>query len=281
MVAAITLASLLAYQKLETKLIDIEPVTAYGTKFSLKSPFSIGGIVVQNGFGTQPNTDGNRSTATFVYAISDKATALRGVFGIPDGERSRGAEGIFSVYVDGELIKEYRVESEQKPVKVDLALSKATSLKLVFEGAGAFANATLSALGKQEVPKVDTPKTNPPKQTDPPKAQGDAKPAASANRVMVTSPENGEVFKNKAVFKWDKFEEATAYGVEIIMIRNSDPKVIPTRLLRAFTAKGESFEWNFSDDVASGEYQVSVIAFSKKGVISIFSQPKRFKIERK
>ncbi|HLO97651.1 MAG TPA: hypothetical protein VK171_03560, partial [Fimbriimonas sp.] len=79
----------------------------------------------------------------------------------------------------------------------------------------------------------------------------------------------------------DAVPGAVAYGVEIIMVVNADPKVTPSRFMRVFSAKGTSFEWNFSDDVLTGEYQVSVIGFGKKGVITKFSPSKKFKIVRK
>jgi hypothetical protein len=278
MVSAVAYVGLvaLASQKLEVKLVDLEPVTAFGETILNKTPFSIGGIVVQNGIGCMAKPNVNKPKATFIYAISDKVAGLKGVFGVQDGVDSSGEEGIFSVYVDGDLVKEFRAEGNQKPVKVDLTFSKASSLKLVFEGGGAFANGTLSNIAKVDKPKVaEPPKQDNPGKTEPPK------PSGNQVRVIVNAPIGGETFKDKVAFKWDKVDGAVAYGVEIIMIRNNDANVLPTRLLRAFTAKSESFEWNFSDDVVSGEYQVSVIAFSKKGVITMFSLPKRFFVARK
>jgi hypothetical protein len=284
MVSALVFSSLVALsqQKLEVKLVDLDPVTAFGTKFSQKNALSIGGVVVPNGIGSLPNTgDGTKAYATYVFSVPEKATAFRSVYGIPDGEKSKGTEGILSVYIDGELIKEYRAEAEQKPVKIEMTLNKAASMKLVFEGGGALGNPVFSTLGAT-APKT-TPDTQPkPKEKEPAKTDTTSvKSTTDVVRVVMTMPEGSETYVNKALFKWEKIDGATAYGIEFIMMRNDDSSATPTRLLRAFTTKGESFEWNFSDDVLSGEYQVSVIAFNKKGVLTRFSAPKRFKIARK
>ena len=250
-------------QKLEVKLVDTPPVTKIGSAVVLQSPFSIGGVIVPNGFGL--DLAGNRLGATFVYSVPASATAFRAVFGVQDSEGYLPS-GTLNVYVDGEVFKEYRATGGQKPIKVEVPLLRASSMKFVFDGPGSLGNPIYSNL---PAPIASTPKPT-----------VSALQTGELPRVNMLSPENGEKARDKVVFKWERIDDAVAYGVEIVLISNATSKV-PTRFLRAFTATKESFEWNFSDDVVSGDYQVSVIAFNKKGICSKFSSFRKFTVVRK
>ena len=264
MLGAMVLIGSIVQQKLEVKLVDSPPVTKIGSAVVLQSPFSIGGVIVPNGFGL--DLAGNRLGATFVYSVPTSATAFRAVFGVQDSELSQSSEGTLNVYVDGEVFKEYRATGGQKPIKVEVPLLRASSMKFVFDGPGSLGNPIYSNL---PAPTASIPK---PTVTAP--------QTGELPRVNMLSPENGEKARDKVVFKWERIDDAVAYGVEIVLISNATSKV-PTRFLRAFTATKESFEWNFSDDVVSGDYQVSVIAFNKKGICSKFSSFRKFTVVRK
>lgn len=256
-------------QKLETRLSDLKPVTqAVGTgQLEKNEAFSIGGVVLSEGLLFTPRETAqptNERKATLVYSVPSGTTSFKARFGIPDGFPSAWVDATLYVYVDGDLVKDFRAAADAKPVKVEIPLKGAQSIKLVFDGYSGLGEASFSALSSK--PTEGTPK--PP--TDP----------AGLARVALTAPENGEKAKDKLVVKWDAISDAVAYGVEIVLISNNT-KTVPTRFLRSFTAKGTTFEWVFSDDVVSGEYQVSVIAFSKKGVLSRFSASKRFTVERR
>lgn len=256
-------------QKLETRLSDLKPVTqAVGTgQLEKNEAFSIGGVVLSEGLLFTPRDTAqptNERKATLVYSVPAGTTSFKARFGIPDGFPAAWVDATLYVYVDGDLVKDFRAAADAKPVKVEIPMKGAQSIKLVFDGYSGLGEASFSALSSK--PTEGTPK--PP--TDP----------AGLARVALTAPENGEKAKDKLVVKWDAIPDAVAYGVEIVLISNNT-KTVPTRFLRSFTAKGTTFEWVFSDDVVSGEYQVSVIAFSKKGVLSRFSASKRFTVERR
>jgi hypothetical protein len=263
MLGAMVLIGSIVQQKLEVKLVDTPPVTKIGSAVVLQSPFSIGGVIVPNGFGL--DLAGNRLGATFVYSVPASATAFRAVFGVQDSEGYLPS-GTLNVYVDGEVFKEYRATGGQKPIKVEVPLLRASSMKFVFDGPGSLGNPIYSNL---PAPIASTPKPT-----------VSALQTGELPRVNMLSPENGEKARDKVVFKWERIDDAVAYGVEIVLISNATSKV-PTRFLRAFTATKESFEWNFSDDVVSGDYQVSVIAFNKKGICSKFSSFRKFTVVRK
>jgi hypothetical protein len=261
MVPALLLWNSVVQQKLEYKLAELKPVTSIGATSVSLVPTSLGGVVVQNSVGV--DTSKNGLAATLVYSIPTTATSFRALFGVPDSDNTLNGEGVLTVYIDGEVFKEYRATGGVKPVRIEAPLNRNSSLKLVFEGPGAIGNPVFSNLvapgSKQETSTPSTPSELP--------------------RVILLAPENGERAKDKVTFKWEKIQGAVAYGIEIVMISNQSTKT-PTRFLRAFTSNAETFEWNFSDDVVNGEYQASVIAFSKKGVCSRFSASRKFKIER-
>ncbi|MEI7576487.1 MAG: NPCBM/NEW2 domain-containing protein [Armatimonadota bacterium] len=255
-------------QKLETKLSDLKPVTqAAGTgQIEKNDAFSIGGVVLSEGMLFTPKNagDNNEQKATLVYSIPANTTSFRAFFGIPDGYPTAWLSASLAVSVDGELVKLYEAQSDSKPIKIEIPTKGAKSLKLVFNGYSALGDSVFSSLASKPSEQIPKPAVD----------------TTGLARVILTAPENGDKTKDKLVVKWDAISEAIAYGVEIVLVSNNS-KTVPTRFLRSFTAKGTSFEWVFSEDVVSGEYQVSVIAFSKKGVLSRFSASKRFTVERR
>ena len=202
--------------------------------------------------------------ATLVYSVPANSTFFKGSFGIPDGFPSAWVDATLFVYVDGDLVKDFRAAADAKPTKLEIPLKGAKSVKLVFDGYSALGDAMFSSLGSKPTDTIPKPPTD----------------TAGLARVNLTAPENGGKTKDKLTVKWDAVPDAVAYGVEIVLVANNS-KTVPTRFLRSFTAKGTSFDWVYSDDVVSGEYQVSVIAFSKKGVLTRFSASKRFTVERR
>lgn len=269
---AIGIATLLVanlQQKLETRLSELKPVTqvAGSGQIEKNDAFSIGGVVLTEGLLFTPRDTSQTTSdrkATLVYAVPAGSTAFKTSFGIPDGFPSAWVDATLSIYFDGDLVKDYRANSEAKPVKIEVPLRGAKSIKLVLDGYSALGDALFSSLGSKptetsQKPPVDT---------------------TGLARVTLIAPENGDKAKDKLSVKWDAVPDAVAYGVEIVLVSNNS-KTIPTRFLRSFTAKGTSFDWVFSDDVVSGEYQVSVIAFSKKGVLTRFSASRRFTVERR
>lgn len=271
---AISIASFLVVnlqQKLETRLSELKPVTqaAGNGQIEKNDAFSIGGVVMSEGMLFTPRAEAqptNERKATLVYAVPQNSTLFKASFGIPDGFPSAWSDADLHVFVDGDLVKDYHASADTKPTKVELTLKDAKSVKIVFDGYSALGDAMFSSLGSK--PAESSPK--PPTET----------PSTGMARVNLTSPENGEKAKDKLTVKWDAVPEAVAYGVEIVLVSNNT-KVVPTRFLRSFTAKGTTFDWVFSDDVVSGEYQVSVIAFGKKGVLTRFSTSKKFTVERR
>ena len=257
-----------AQQKLETKLADLKPVTqAAGTgQIEKNDAFSIGGVVLSEGMLFTPkNTgDNDEQKATLVYSIPANTTSFRASFGIPDGFPTAWLSASLSVSLDGEVIKRYEAQADSKPIRIEIPVKGAKSLKLVFSGYSALGESVFSALATKPVDQ--TPK--PPSDT------------TGLPRVTLVLPENGAKAKDKLLVKWDAVPDAVAYGVEMVLLSNNT-KTVPTRFLRSFTVKGTTFDWVFSDDVVSGEYQVSVIAFSKKGVLTRFSTSRRFTVERR
>lgn len=261
-------------RKPDVKLVDLTPVTQVtkSAVFKFSKEFSMGGVVLKEGVLLVPQGDSTPDRGgRLVYSIPRGALSFRGQFGIPDTDTEGMGEATLSIIVDGEPLQEIRAVSGQKPIRFDAGVKGAKSIMLTFTGTAAVGDSTFSTTLTSSTKQ----NSKPPVQETPPK------PPAEMGRVNLTTPENGETAKDAITFKWEAVPECTSYGVEIVMITNADPKKIPTRYLRAFSAKNESFEWNFSDDVLSGEYQVSVIAFGKRGVLTKFSNSKRFKVVRK
>ncbi|MEI8281817.1 MAG: hypothetical protein WCG75_05380, partial [Armatimonadota bacterium] len=269
----LALSSMQTTRKPDVKLVDLTPVTQVtkSSTFKFSKEFSIGGIVLKEGVLLLPQGDSVERTGRLVYSVPRGSISFRGQFGIPDSETEGTGEAILAIFVDGEPLQEIRAVSGQKPIRFDAGVKGAKSLMFTMTGTAAIGDAAFSS---STVSSKTTTKTTPPQETPP-------KLPTEMGRVNVTAPENGVTVRDGITFKWDAVPEAVSYGVEIVMITNSDTKKIPTRYLRAFSARNESFEWNFSEDVLSGEYQVSVIAFGKAGVLTKFSNSKRFKVVRK
>lgn len=265
--AALLIAGAIAQQKLETRLVEVEPVTQASRSASIRpvKEFSMNGIVFRDGFQLVPvGTDINASWARLVYNIPPETHAFRCSVGISDSSSETAPIATFRILVDGELVKELTVDDSIKPTNLDIPLKGAKSLLIQITGAGAVGNPIFS-----HVASVTTP------------PKGPSTTPGETPRVNLKSPEANATFKNKVKFEWDAVAGAVGYGVEIIMLTNADPKVTPSRFMRVFSAKGTSFEWNFGDDVLTGEYQVSVLGFGKRGVITRFSLTRKFKIVRK
>jgi NPCBM/NEW2 domain len=266
-------------RKPEVKLVDLTPVTqvAKSAIFKFSKEFSMGGVVLKEGVLLAPQGDSTPDRGgRLVYSVPKGAQFFRGYFGIPDTDTDGTGEATIDISIDGEPLQEIRVVSGQKPTKFDVNVKGAKSIMLAFSGTAGIGDASFASSSSMTKPPVVTkPMAKPPTQETPPK------PTSELGRITLTAPESGDIAKDSVNFKWDSVPDATGYGLEIIMISNADPKKIPSRYLRAFSAKGETFLWNFSDDVLSGEYQASVIAFGKNGVLTRFSNFKRFKVVRK
>lgn len=280
MISVISLVTVLSLaqttKKADTKLIDLTPVTqvAKSSVFKLSKEFSIGGVVLKEGIQLQPQGDaGTERSGRLVYTVPRGAVVFRGQYGIPDTDSEGTGEATLGIFVDGEAVQEIRNSSGQKPVSFEVPLTNAKSIMLQFTGTASIAEAIFSQTLSTKKPPVRPPQ---PAQQTPTKTTSD-----EMGRVNLKAPENGASATNSVTFQWDAIPGAINYGIEIVMISNADPKKTPSRFLRAFSAKGESFEWNFSDDVISGDYQVSVIAFGKQGVLTKFSNSRRFKVTRK
>jgi hypothetical protein len=260
----------------DVKLIDMTPVTQ-ATKsavFKMSKEFSIGGVILKSGILLVPQGDTNPDrSGRLVYAIPRGATTFHGLFGIPDSDTEGTGDATMTIYIDGEKLQDIYAINNQKAIRFDASVKGAKSIMLSFAGTAALADASFAGTGT-----IARPVPNAPSKT--PAQAAPSKLPSEMGRVSLTAPENGDIEKDAVTFKWDPVSEATSYGVEIVMISNADPRKTPTRYLRAFSAKNESFEWNFSEDVLSGEYQVSVIAFGKRGVLTKFSNSRRFKVVR-
>ena len=260
----------------EVKLVDLTPVTQVtkSSTFKFSKEFSMGGVVLREGVMLVPQGDSTPDRGgRLVYSIPRGSLSFHGQFGIPDTDTEGTGEATLSIFVDGEPLQEIRAVSGQKPVRFDAGVKGAKSIMLSFSGTAGIGDASFAA-STLRTTKYPEKKVPAPQESIP-------KIPSEMGRVNMTAPENGETGKDSMTFKWDVVPEATNYGVEIVMITNADPKKVPTRYLRAFNAKAESFEWNFNEEVLSGEYQVSVIAFGKRGVLTKFSNSKRFKVVRK
>lgn len=263
-------------KKSEVRLVDLTPVTqiAQSTVFQLSREFSIGGIVLAEGIQLLPQGDGPERTGRLVYSVPKGSEFFKGKFGIADSDAGHTGESKLQIVLDGETAQELSASTGDKPTDFEVTVKDSKSIMLVFKGTSAIADAVFTPETETAKPTPKQPQPAEPVET-PKQAPGDLV------RMNLTAPQNGEVAKNDVTFKWDPVDGAISYGVEIVMITNANPKKIPSRFMRAFSASGESFEWNFSDDVLSGEYQVSVIAFGKNGVLSKFSNSRRFKVTRK
>ncbi len=273
----LALAASQSTKKPDIRLAELTPVTQVtkSAVFKMSKEFSIGGVVLRSGILLVPQGDSTPDrSGRLVYSIPRGSTFLRGQFGIPDTDTEGTGNSTLSIFVDGESILEIKAISGQKPIKFDATIKGAKSIMLAITGTAAIGDSTFST-ATLPIGSSVKPTTNPPTQDT------TSKPPVDMSRVNLTSPENGETKVDSVTFKWDAVPEAVAYGVEIVMITNSDTRKTPSRYLRAFSAKSENFEWNFSEDVLSGEYQVSVIAFGKRGVLTKFSNSRRFKVVRK
>jgi hypothetical protein len=275
----LALSTMQTTRKPDVKLVNLTPVTQVtkSSTFKFSKEFSIGGIVLKEGILLLPQGDSVERTGRLVYSVPRGSVSFRGQFGIPDSDTEGTGEAILAIFVDGEPLQEIRAVSGQKPIRFDAGVKGAKSLMFTITGTAAIGDAVFSTSSLN--PSRTPPKTSPPNPT--PTQDTPPKPASEMGRVNMTAPENGVSVKDGITFKWDAVPEAISYGVEIVMITNSDTRKVPTRYLRAFSAQNAAFEWNFSDDVLSGEYQVSVIAFGKAGVLTKFSNSKRFKVGRK
>jgi hypothetical protein len=274
----ISLASAQTSRKPEVKLVDLTPVTQVtkSSVFKFSKEFSMGGVVLREGVLLVPQGDTTPDrSGRLVYSVPRGAQSFHGQFGIPDSDTEGTGEATLSISVDGEPLQDIRAVSGQKPVRFSANLKGAKSIMLSIGGTAGIGDASFTSTTGSIVSKP-TPK---PRST-PIVQEPASKPTSEMGRANLTAPENGSTAKDSVSFKWDAVPEATSYGVEIVMITNSDPKKTPSRYLRAFSAKTEAFDWNFSEDVLSGEYQVSVIAFGKRGVLTKFSNSKRFKVVR-
>jgi hypothetical protein len=164
---AISIASFLAanfQQKLETKLSDLKPVTqASGTgQITNEDAFSIGGVVLSEGmiFGPKSTEDKNEQRATLVYSVPPNSTSFRASFGIPDGFPAAWSSASLAVSVDGELVKTYDAQADAKPVKVEVPLKGAKSIKLVFSGYSALGDSFFSALTTKPTDTTPKPRTD-------------------------------------------------------------------------------------------------------------------------
>ena len=261
----------------DIKLVDLTPVTqvSKSATFKFSKEFSMGGIVLREGVLLVPQGDPTPDRGgRLVYSVPRSALSFRGQFGIPDTDTEGTGEATLAITIDGEPLQEIRAVAGQKPIRFDAGVKGAKSIMLTITGTAAIGDATFATSPSSSIKLGQVPKTAPSQDTPP-------KVPTEMGRVNLTAPVNGETVKDAVTFKWDAVPEATSYGVEIVMITNADPRKTPSRYLRAFSAKNESFEWNFSEDVLSGEYQVSVLAFGKRGVLTKFSNSKRFKVVRK
>ena len=263
-------------KRADVRLVDLTPVSqvAKASVFKMTKEFSIGGVVLREGVqllpqGTMSPDRGGR----LVYSVPRNSQVFRGQFGIPDSDSDSVGDATMTVSIDGGAPQEFHATSGQKPTPIEISIRGARSIMFQFNGVSALGNAlfSMSSAGSQRTP------TKPPAQVEtPPKTT-----PTDMGRANLTEPENGTSAKDSITFRWDAIAGAISYGVEIVMISNANPNKIPTRFLRSYAAKSSAFEWNFSDDVLSGEYQVSVIAFGKDGVLTKFSNSRRFKVDRK
>ena len=265
-------------RKPDTKLVEMTPVTqaSKSSVFKMTKQFSIGGIVLSEGIQLQPQGDSSPDRwGKLVYTVPRGSLVFRGQYGIPDTDTEGIGDATLAIIVDGESAQEIRAVAGQKPTRFEIPLKGAKSIMLQFTGTSSIGDAVFSTSASTTTKPTPKPPQPPVPQNEQPK------PTSDMPRANLTAPENGVTVKNSVTFKWDAVPNAITYGVEIVMITNADPKKIPTRFMRAFSAKSDSFEWNFSEDVLSGEYQVSVIAFGKAGVLTKFSNSRRFKVTRK
>ena len=265
----------------EVRLVDLTPVTQVSKSavFKMSKEFSIGGIVLKAGIQLLPQGDSSPDrSGRLVYSVPRGSQVFRGKVGIPDTDTDGASDATLTIYVDGESVKEISARAGQKASMFEVPVKSAKSVMLQFTGTASIGDAYFSTNPSSVPNSKPAPRQPQPAETvgNPPKAN----PTEMA-RANLTSPDNGATFKNGVTFKWDAVPDAVEYGVEIVMVSNANPRKTPTRYIRAFSAKSDSFEWNFSDDVLSGEYQVSVIAFGREGVLTKFSNSRRFKVTRK
>lgn len=267
-------------KRADVRLVDLTPVTqvAKYAIFKMSKEFSVGGVVIKEGIQLLPQGSSSPDrSGRLVYSIPRGMQIFRGQFGVPDTDADGTGEASLEVFIDGESAQVVKGSAGSKPAPFEVNLKSAHSIMFQFTGVSSIGSATFSASANSGT-KPSTKPQQPAMKPEP------AKPVvnpAEMPRVNLVEPENGKLFNNTVVIKWEAIPNAISYGVEIVMITNANPKKIPSRFIRAFSAKSETFEWNLSDDVLSGEYQVSIIAFGKEGVLSKFSNSRRFKVERK
>jgi hypothetical protein len=283
---AITAGAVSRTQKSDIRLTELIPISQIADPnaqiTNLDKSFSMGGVVYDFGVAnlSYSSTGSSSAERQVVYRVPDKATAFSGSVGVPDMISPFGLEVELKVsfYLDGKLAASVVPGRDSVPEKFQLSVAGVKGLKIVYAGPVGIGDPSFTSPAAKK-PAKTVPAKNVPKPAPKAEVKTEVKPTELA-RVAIDEPENGATFKDQLTVKWQAVEGATMYGVEIVLVNASDNKP-QSKPLRAFNTKTESFEWNFSDDVVNGEYQLSVIAFNKRGVISKFSAPKRIKIERK
>ncbi len=246
----------------------LKPVTLVGA-FGFVEEFSMGGVIFSNGV-----TADSPAKRLAVYSVPTGAQSFKVSVGVPDSsETGSTAMGRVTFSLDGDLVEDLTPKLGDKPKDLTIDVRGKKALKIDFEG----------VVGLGEPKFLVDPKGGSPSKPTTPTKQGtskdtEKKPATAAAsgtlpRVELIRPNTGSKFRQRLIVEWEAIEGAQAYGVELILIE-AKGETLPTRCLRAFTVKGTTFEWNLSEDVADGDYQISVIAFGSKGVISKFSNPR-------
>ncbi len=269
---AVGLAFAGSVQENASKLVQIglqslKPVTLVGS-FGFVEEFSMGGVIFSNGVTTD-----SAAKRLAVYSVPSGAQNFKVSVGVPDSsETGSSAMGRVVLSLDGDLVEDLTPKLGDKPKDLTIDVRGKKALKIDFEGVVGLGEPKFLVDPKGPAPKPTTP-TKQGSSKEPEKKPTTAAPSGTMPRVELIRPNTGSKFRQRLIVEWEGIEGAQAYGVELILIE-AKGETLPTRCLRAFTVKGTTFEWNLSEDVADGDYQISVIAFGSKGVISKFSNPR-------
>lgn len=246
----------------------LKPVTLVGA-FGFVEEFSMGGVIFANGVTTDVP-----AKRLAVYSVPAGAQSFKVSVGVPDAtETGSTAAGRAVFSLDGDLVEDLNPKLGDKPKDITIDVRGKKALKIDFEGIVGLGEPKFLVDPKGGTPSKPTPPAKQGGNKEPEKKPAQPTPPGVMPRVELLRPNTGSKFRQRLIVEWEAIQGAQAYGVELILIE-AVGETLPSRCLRAFTVKGTTFEWNLTEDVADGDYQISVIAFGSKGVISKFSNPR-------
>lgn len=197
----------------------------------------------------------NRGGRFAVYDLDGKYSRLEGWIGVDD-KRRRERDKRYAISVDGQVVLSGEISSGDKPIRVDLDVSGARSVRVALDFEVLFADAVLS--------------------------RGTSSSSQPSGVTNLIAPRDGaRVTGNSVNLHWEPVDGAVSYGVEIVCtkLNGSSSRSLP-RMWAINVQDGEtSCRFDLSS-VPNGDYHWSVIAFNSSGVMGKFSKNRVFSVMR-